>query len=172
MGVMSPDASLRYLLSVSLVLFGAVALKGRRRWTAGALGLWAAYTFHEEISQTVYALPGLAMMAGACLLSRQEESRRAILLKMITAAAAFAVGVAVFAVSLVWNGQLRQWWEFVSSMGVMSNYSGWPANVALWFSVPSTLDQFLVFLSAALLVGGMLQAVWTRFGDVHLLVPG
>ena len=171
MGIISPGASSRYCLSLSLVALGAVALNQRAAWPAAALGLWAAYVFREEISQIAYAAPGLGLLAAGSLLRPPGQSRLAVLHKLLTAAGAFGLGVTLFLLSLARHGQIGQWWEFTSSVDVMSNYSGWPADVASWFSAAGTMEQLLVLATIVLLIGGILQAVWTRFRDLYLVVP-
>jgi hypothetical protein len=156
---------------VSVVGLGAVALAQRTLWPAAALGIWAVYVLQQEVSQIVFAAPGFALMAIALLVSTHGDSRQALVRKLQIGAGAFGLGFAIYLLSLARHGQIGQWWEFVSTMGVLSNYAAWPADVVSWFSVPATLDQFLVFLTIILLVGGTLQAVWTRFRDVYLIVP-
>jgi hypothetical protein len=139
--------------------------------SAAVLGLWAAYVFREEISQIAYAAPGLGLLVVASLLWPPGQSRPAVLSRLLTAAGAFGFGLALFLLSLARHGQIGQWWEFVSSVDVISSYSGLPADVVSWFSVPATVYQFLVFVTILLLIGGILQAVWTRCRDVYLMVP-
>jgi hypothetical protein len=172
MGLFVAGSSLRYFLSASLVVVAAVALKHRHDWAGAALGVWAFYVFQEEVSQAVYAAPALLLMGAAAVASAPAGvSRVKVIRQLLVASAAFGVCAAVMIASLVRHGQLQQWWEFVTTVGVMSNYSGWPSDIPSWFTAPDAPDRFFVFITIVLIVGGLLQAVWTRFNDLYLLVP-
>jgi hypothetical protein len=171
-GVLAPGASARYFLGVSVIVLAAAALNQKALWLSAGFGLWVTYVLQQEVSQLVYAAPGAAVLIAASVVrSTREESRRPMIYNFAAAAGACVLATSVFLLSLARHEQIAEWWEFVTTVDVVSNYSGWPANVTSWFSIPATLDQFVVLLTILLLVGGVLQALWTRFSDVDLLVP-
>jgi hypothetical protein len=172
MGLTVPGASPRYFLGVSVILAAAAAANQRGMWAGAALGIWSFYVFQEEVSQVVYAAPGLLLLAATCIWRPPHgQSRRDVMVKLSTAAGAFLLALAVFLLALTRHGQIVEWWTFVSTVGVLSDYSGWPADVSAWFTMPDSLDQFLMFVTILLLVGGLLQLLWTRFNDVYMAVP-
>jgi hypothetical protein len=172
MGVFTPAASGRYCLGLGVLLFGAVALEQPGMGVGVAWGLWMGYVFTQEISQFFYAVPGLGLLVVAALCcSHPKQARPAMLRTVVVAGLAFSVWVLILLGSLALNGQLPQWWQFVSTLDLISNYSAWPADIASWFSLPRTTDEFLVFVTIVTLAGGVLQAAWSRFRSVYLLLP-
>lgn len=172
MGLIVPTASERYFLSVSLILAAAVILNSPRVWPGLALGLWTFYVFQEEVSQAVYAAPGLLLLGGAALIRPPLQSSRAAKIRqLLYAAAMFAACLTIMLVSLARHEQLDQWWEFLTTVGVMSNYSSWPVDIASWFTAPDTVDQFLAFITLLLVVGGIIHAARSRLRELYHLVP-
>jgi hypothetical protein len=173
MGVFTPGASGRYCLSLSVILFGVVPSTERKIWIAIAWGLWLAYVLVQEFSQVLYAAQGAALIvAGGLWTATTKEQRLERIRSAFIAAAIFALVTFAYVMSLARHGQLAQWWEFVSTLSVVSYYSAWaPANISAWFSRLGTVEQFLVFLTLLTLVGGALQAAWNRCRSVELLLP-
>jgi hypothetical protein len=172
MGPAMGMANVRYFLAPSLILATAVALQQRTWWSAGALGVWMFYVLQEEISQPVYAAPGMTLLVLSALWHPPEgQTRRQLFTRLLVTGATFGVCFVLFLISLFRHDQLAQWWEFIATLNVQANYSGWPADISSWFTVPDTVDQFFVLIIIALVVGGALQAVWSRGRDLYLLVP-
>jgi hypothetical protein len=168
-GLITPGATGRYGLSLSVVLLGAVVLTDGRLWIAAAFGVWVAYVFVQEMSQDFYAVPPVVLLITASLLS--SSSPRTILRRLMVAALGFVAVVVPFLIGLARHGQLAQWWQFVSTLDLISNYSATPAAINFWFSFPRSIDQFLVFITILAVAASAFQAASDRFADTRRLVP-
>ena len=168
-GLIVPGASSRYCLCLSVVLLGAVALTDVRTSVAIAFGLWVGYVFVQEISQLFYAVPGLALLAVVRLLAAPD--RRGAFKRLTVAALVSGASIAMVVARFWRNGQLSGWWEFVSTLDLIGNYSARAADIGLWFSLPRSIDQFLVLVVVLTIAGATLQAVWNRFAEIRLVLP-
>lgn len=160
----------RYMLSASVILFAVAALQERRRWLAAAAGLWAAHVISEELSQAIFALPGVAVLYGS-ILWRHRKRATSYASLILTSVAAGTVGMILYILFLVARGQFRGWLAFVLELPSSSAYSAWPLDFPAWLSFPSNVQQLYLLTVILLLAGGGIQAVASRFESPILLCP-
>ena len=155
-GILSAYGSWRYFLSLSIVLLMLVALLKSTPSYFISLGLWTGYIATQEISQAIMALPSVLALLAAVFLWGDMDLKSRVRRMLPFWALSFGVFMATYLGMLYKDGQLREWWVFISSLGAQSDYSAWPANLPEWFSWPSTLDGFGLFLILLLMAGGTL----------------
>ena len=169
-GLLWPNASWRYFLSLSVVLAGVAVLVLKRRWAFVAWGIWCTYVLSQEGSQPIYAAPAVLFLVGAAFwLARNRAERTDLLRSLSWSASAFGLATAFWVAMLVRQGQFREWWLFQSTLGIQSQYFSYPAPVASWFRVPTTMDQFGILLLLLLLALGSTHLLRRRcVNPVHL----
>ncbi len=155
-GVLWPTASWRYLLSLSVVLLWAVALRNKKHWLFVLSGLWACYAVAQEISQAVYAVVPVLVLA--CYAVVVERAYAAWVRRFILAGGAFAASMAVYLVLLYKDSQISEWWTFVTTISQVTQFAALPRNLAAWFSPPVNTDTILILANLVLLGGGSFLA--------------
>ena len=169
-GLFWPAAIWRYMLSASIVLFGAAALQERNRWMAASFGLWTAYVLAEELTQAVYAVPAVIFLYGLVLWRRRKDSSSHFP-AALAATIGFMVGVSLYILLLALRGQLPGWLAFLQELPSASAYSGWPLNFGNLVAFPRDVQSLYFLTVVLLLAGGAIQAVASRFESPVLLAP-
>jgi len=165
-----PAAVWRYMLSASIILFGAAVLEERNRWMAAAFGLWTAHVASEELSQAIYAMPAIVILYGSVLWRHRKKSS-SYLPQALAATAGCAVGFGIHIGLLAARGQLAGWLAFIRELPSATTYSGWPLDFGTWLGLPRDLQQLYLLTVVLLLTAGAIQAVASRFECPVLLVP-
>jgi hypothetical protein len=155
-GVLWPAASWRYFLSVSVVLLWAAALRNKTWWLFLLSGLWACYAVSQEISQAVYAAVPVILLAGFAV--ARERTHAAWVRRFLIAGGAFSASMAVYLLLLYKDSQISEWWTFVTTIPQVTEFAGWPASLAEWFSPPVNLNNILILTNLVLLAGGGILA--------------
>ena len=155
-GVLWPTASWRYLLSLSVVLLWAVALRNKNHWLFLLSGLWACYAVAQEISQAIYAAVPVLLLAGFAVVVERTYVTWAR--RFMLAGGAFAASMAVYLLLLYKDSQISEWWTFVTTISQVTQFAALPRNLAAWFSPPVNTDTILILANLILLGGGSFLA--------------
>jgi hypothetical protein len=163
--VFNGGASPRYFLCFAAVLMAAVAVEEASALYYGLLGAFFAYVVSQESSQAIYAAPACAVLigAGVCLApirERRMQQTRSLAIGIATG----LIGLAIVLGKMGWNGQLAEWWRFISKIGDSAAYGAGRAPIPQWVSLQARLASGALVLVVLLIVGGAVHAIWPICG--------
>lgn len=161
----------RYFIAMDVVLsFAAISFLERGRLAGALFGLFAAYAFCFEASQVLYALPGVAIIAGLTLFEAFQRRRHFSLLERWAIAVCLAgIAVAGVAVSMLFSGQLTSLIRLYSRLGSSAVSSSIPGDMIVWLEHPMSPEGFVLWAPLLMLAFSTAVVMSSRCGRTRSL---
>lgn len=149
----------RYGIALDVVLLFFALLQPRRPYLSSVLyGAFLAWAMAYELTQVVYALPSIGLIAIFDLIAKSPVERRRSGVRYAVAALTFAMLAAIQLAVLASHGQLRPFYEFHRDLGDVAAYVSSQTEMAYAWYTFLPLRGYATFANVLLLGNLMLLA--------------